>query len=131
MQQTTEHHTHNGPPDPTPRRDKLTPQEVPGAGGPHHAPATKHTTSPPLQQQCHRRKHQRKTTSAGQRPGTPPTHSPTPEAPQHASRTHSRTTFPGAPSRPASPSTKVQPHPNHRRTLPAQDVPVAAKYLVI
>ncbi|MED6294270.1 hypothetical protein CHARACLAT_019424 [Characodon lateralis] len=101
MQQTTEHQTHNGPPDPTPRWDKLTPQEVPGAGGPHHAPATKHT-SPPLQQQCHRRKHQRKTTSAGQRPGTPPTHSPTLEAPQHAGRTHSRTTFPGAPSRPAS-----------------------------
>ncbi|MEQ2234780.1 hypothetical protein ILYODFUR_034878 [Ilyodon furcidens] len=45
----TEYRTHNRPPNPTPRPDKLTQQEVsgqwhtPGASGPHHAHATTQT----------------------------------------------------------------------------------------
>ncbi|MEQ2240549.1 hypothetical protein ILYODFUR_016178 [Ilyodon furcidens] len=46
---TVKHRVHNGTPDPTPRRDKLTRQEVPGqrqaleTGVPHPAPGTTQT----------------------------------------------------------------------------------------
>ncbi|MED6244875.1 hypothetical protein ATANTOWER_026288 [Ataeniobius toweri] len=45
---TTKQHAHNGTPDPTPRWDRLTRQEVPGQrspGVPHHAPRN-HTNTP-------------------------------------------------------------------------------------
>ncbi|KAK5622005.1 hypothetical protein CRENBAI_012735 [Crenichthys baileyi] len=49
---TTEHHAHNGPPDPTPRWDNLTRQEVSGqqhTPTPAQTPMKRTTPSPSLQ----------------------------------------------------------------------------------
>ncbi|MEQ2230507.1 hypothetical protein ILYODFUR_029970 [Ilyodon furcidens] len=117
----------------------MKPNFKPGQAG-HNPPATPRQVQGMLHRSIH-------PTTIAARPGPRPTegniggrppqhakewgpcqpHTRTPEALQHASCKHSRTAYAAAPTRPASPSTKAKPHPNHR-TLPSQDPSVGTRH---
>ncbi|KAK5622497.1 hypothetical protein CRENBAI_002672 [Crenichthys baileyi] len=155
---TVEHRAHNRAPDPTPRRDKLTQQEVPGqrqaleAGVPHPAPTTTQTHHIPATETIAQvetlsssalpsplsRSRWRHNSQQSSTPPSPPNHSATVSSPSPSVRERetctSQVTGPGtaqptAPSKLASPSIKAKSHLTQHCTPPSHDTLAGARCL--